>query len=231
MLRAALTHGMDVVLANKRPLAGRAASAEALLRAGARTRPPAAVRGDRGRRAAGHGHLRQAARDRRRGAVASRAASRARSGSCCADLERWTAVLRGAAGRRWTRATPSRIPREDLSGMDVARKALILGPPAGLHGRAEPSVGTSRWCRRGARGLPLKQFLAAPAELGRRTWPQRVSGGAAEGAGAALRRHGDAATAAGRAAGRRPSTVRSPPSRAPTTRSCSPPRATGATRW
>jgi aspartokinase/homoserine dehydrogenase 1 len=50
-------------------------------------------------------------------------------------------------------------PREDLSGQDVARKALILGRLLGFRG--EPaSVVTESLVPPDARLLPLKQFLA-----------------------------------------------------------------------
>jgi homoserine dehydrogenase len=50
-------------------------------------------------------------------------------------------------------------PRDDLSGMDVARKALILGRLLGFKG--EPaSVVTESLVPDGARGLTLKAFLA-----------------------------------------------------------------------
>ena len=78
-----LAHGMDLVLANKRPLAGAARAARERCSATARAQRPArAARGHRRRRAADHRHRGQAGRERRPRAAASRAARRARWASC-----------------------------------------------------------------------------------------------------------------------------------------------------
>ena len=71
-------------------------------------------------------------------------------------------------------------PREDLSGLDVARKALILarllGYPGELPRRAVESL-VPKW----ARALPLKEFLSRLEELDA-TWKRRVEVAARRGA-------------------------------------------------
>ena len=58
-LRLALTAGMDVVMANKRPLAGPLSDARGLLDLAAPVCCPPAPRDDRGRRLTHHRHLSQ----------------------------------------------------------------------------------------------------------------------------------------------------------------------------
>ena len=78
LLRAALGHGFDVVLANKKPLAGSWESYAALVSAPGARRPAGQVRGDGRRGAADHRHVPQARRDRRSRAADRRHASAAR---------------------------------------------------------------------------------------------------------------------------------------------------------
>src|SRR6185312_10351161 len=70
-------------------------------------------------------------------------------------------------------------PRDDLSGMDVARKALILGRLLGYKDELRPDSVESlvpRW----GRALPLKDFLARLEELDG-PWKQRVEQATSEG--------------------------------------------------
>ncbi len=144
-LLRALEGGMDVVLANKQPLAGPRQGSKSCSRpprpstdAGSATRRPWAPglpvidtfhklieTGDRSRP--------------HRGLPLGNArfpASRARAGE---------EVLAGAR-RRWTLGYTEPDPRDDLSGLDVARKALILGRLIGFAGELG-ARGPNRWCR------------------------------------------------------------------------------------
>jgi homoserine dehydrogenase len=70
-------------------------------------------------------------------------------------------------------------PREDLSGMDVGRKALILGRLLGYPGelsRAAVESLVPKW----ARHTPLAEFLARLGELDN-GWRRRVKAAAADG--------------------------------------------------
>ena len=120
-------------------------------------------------------------------------------------------------------------PREDLSGMDVGRKALILARLLGYRGELSRQAVESlvpKW----ARALPLAQFLERLGELDA-PWKRRVDAARAQGTRAALRRDGHARQDRGRAQVGAARRARSPRSRARTTSSCSPPRATRRTRW
>lgn len=157
VIRGALSHGMDVVLANKKPLAGSAASAEALFalarRHGRRLRHEATV-------GAGLPVMDTFAKLTETGdeVMAIEGCLSGTLGFLLSELERWkkfSETLRAAMDRGYTEPDP----REDLSGMDVARKALILGRLMGFKG--EPaSVVTESLVPPDARGLALKQFLA-----------------------------------------------------------------------
>jgi aspartokinase/homoserine dehydrogenase 1 len=157
VIRGALAHGMDVVLANKKPLAGGAREAEELFdlaaRHGRRLRYEATV-------GAGLPVMDTFAKLVETGdeIVSIEGCLSGTLGYLLSELERW---------RRFSQALPAAIdagytepdPREDLSGADVARKALILGRLMGFKG--EPgSVVTESLVPDGARALPLKQFLA-----------------------------------------------------------------------
>jgi bifunctional aspartokinase / homoserine dehydrogenase 1 len=156
VIRAALTHGMDVVLANKRPLAGPASEAEALL----------ALAAEHGRR------IRHEATVGAGLPVMDTFAKLRETGDDVVSIEGCLSGTLGFllsqldAGRKFSQALAAAIdvgytepdPREDLSGLDVARKALILGRLMGFKG--EPaSVVTESLVPEGARALPLKTFL------------------------------------------------------------------------
>ena len=157
VIRGALSHGMDVVLANKKPLAGGAREAEELFtlaaRHGRRLRYEATV-------GAGLPVMDTFAKLIETGdeIVSIEGCLSGTLGYLLSELERW---------RRFSQALPAAMdagftepdPREDLSGADVARKALILGRLMGFKG--EPaSVVTDSLVPEEARPLPLKQFLA-----------------------------------------------------------------------
>ena len=176
-LQAALTHGMDLVLANKRPIAGRRAVSEALWQT-------ASARGRRIYHEATVGaglpiidtyHKLTESGDR---------------------VERIEGLLSGtlgyvlsevSAGVPFSRAVRSAMqrgytepdPREDLSGMDVGRKALILARLLGYKGELRRSAVESlvpKW----ARTIPLAEFLDRLEELDG-GWRRRVAAAAAAG--------------------------------------------------
>lgn len=176
-LELALTHGMDLVLANKRPLAGRRAVSESLWQTararGRRILHEATVgaglpiidtyhklieSGDRVDRIEGllSGTLGYVLGEVGAGTPFSRA-------------------VRSAMGRGYTEPDP----REDLSGMDVGRKALILARLLGYTGELSRTAVESlvpRW----GRTLPLKEFLDRLPELDE-SWRRRLEQPAATG--------------------------------------------------
>ncbi len=181
LLGQAAAAGMDLVLANKRPLAGPRQEAQALRdvarKSGVRLRFEATVgaglpildtfrklveSGDRVLRIEGalSGTLGYLLRETGRG-------------------KPFSAALREARDRGYTEPDP----RDDLSGADVGRKALILARLLGYAGepenvRVEPLVNAR------ARALPLGDYLARLAD-GDAEWEARLA--AARGHGRALR--------------------------------------------
>ncbi len=177
LLAQALASGMDLVLSNKRPLAGPRAESEQLhelARAyGRRVRHETTVgaglpvidtyyklteSGDRV--------------DTIEGAL---------SGTLGFLLDevsqgrRFSAALRDAMERGYTEPDP----RDDLSGMDVGRKALILGRLLGFPGELRPSMVESL-VPRPARTLPLAAFLGGLERLDPE-WQRRVDAAVARG--------------------------------------------------
>jgi aspartokinase/homoserine dehydrogenase 1 len=176
-LEAALTHGMDLVLANKRPIAGRRSASESLWQTararGRRILHEATVgaglpiidtfhklteSGDRVERIEGllSGTLGYVLTEVGEGAPFSRA-------------------VRAAMRLGYTEPDP----REDLSGMDVGRKALILARLLGYGGelsRAAVESLVPRW----ARAIPLPQFLERLPEMDA-AWKRRVDAARAQG--------------------------------------------------
>jgi aspartokinase/homoserine dehydrogenase 1 len=148
---------MDVVLANKKPLAGSSRESEELFSLaashGRRLRHEATV-------GAGLPVMDTFAKLIETGdeVVSIEGCLSGTLGFLLTELERWkkfSQVLGAAMDAGYTEPDP----RDDLSGTDVARKALILGRLMGFKG--EPaSVVTESLVPEGARGLPLKQFLA-----------------------------------------------------------------------
>ena len=176
-LELGLMHGMDLVLANKRPLAGRRGVSESLWQT-------ARARGRRVLHEATVGaglpiidtyHKLTESGDR---------------------VERIEGLLSGtlgyvlsevATGTPFSRAVRAAMrlgytepdPREDLSGMDVGRKALILARLLGYPGelsRAAVESLVPKW----ARTLPLADFVRRLPELDR-GWRRRVDAAAADG--------------------------------------------------
>jgi len=176
-LEAALTHGMDLVLANKRPLAGRRATSEALWQTasarGRRILHEATVgaglpiidtyhklteSGDRVERIEGllSGTLGYVLSEVSSGVPFSRA-------------------VRAAMHRGYTEPDP----RDDLSGIDVGRKALILARLLGYQGELRRSAVESlvpKW----ARSLSRDEFLDRLEELDP-GWKRRTAAAAAAG--------------------------------------------------
>ncbi len=176
-LETALTHGMDLVLANKRPLTGRRGVSDALWETasarGRRILHEATVgaglpiidtyhklieSGDRVERIEGllSGTL---------GFVLSEVSSGVP----------FSKAVRSAMSRGYTEPDP----REDLSGMDVGRKALILARLLGYPGelrRSSVETLVPNWARK----LTLPEFLERLEQLDA-GWKRRVDAAAAEG--------------------------------------------------
>ena len=157
LLRNALGSGMDVVLANKRPLSGKLADARAL-------------------EEAARAHDRRILHETTVGAglpiidtyyklVEARDRVHRIDGCTSGTLgfllseigrgRRFSESLRKAMEKGYTEPDP----RDDLSGMDVARKALILGRLLGFEGELEDIALESLVPER-ARKMPLAQFLS-----------------------------------------------------------------------
>lgn len=157
VLRTALTSGMDVVLANKKPLAGPSSAAEALL----------ALAAQHGRR------IRHEATVGAGLPVMDTFAKLQETGDQIVSIEGCVSGTLGflisqlETGKKFSQALTAAMeggytepdPRDDLSGADVARKALILGRLMGFKG--EPaSVVTESLVPSGGANLPLKAFLS-----------------------------------------------------------------------
>ncbi len=82
--------------------------------------------------------------------------------------KRFSDALRGAIAKGY----PEPDPRDDLSGMDVARKALILGRLLGFPGELE-DIAVESLVPKGAERLTLKEFLARLEEYDP-AWTKRV---------------------------------------------------------
>lgn len=87
----------------------------------------------------------------------------------------FSVALRGAIAKGY----PEPDPREDLSGMDVARKALILGRLLGFGGELG-DIAVESLVPDGAGGLPLAEFLRRLEEYDA-PWVARVARAAARG--------------------------------------------------
>jgi len=88
---------------------------------------------------------------------------------------RFSAALRGAIAKGY----PEPDPREDLSGMDVARKALILGRLLGFAGELE-DIAVESLVPDGGDGLSRDEFLRRLEEYDA-PWEKRVAAAAARG--------------------------------------------------
>jgi bifunctional aspartokinase / homoserine dehydrogenase 1 len=177
LLMDAVRAGMDVVMANKRPLSGSRASVRALRELaeehGARIRAETTVgaalpvldtyaklveSGDRVRRidSCPSGTLGFLFDELGRG-------------------KKFSAALRDAMARGYTEPDP----RDDLSGMDVARKAIILGRLLGYEGEMSDVKVESLVAPEAVR-MPLKKFLARLEKFDD-AWSARVAKAAARG--------------------------------------------------
>ncbi|HEX9186204.1 MAG TPA: homoserine dehydrogenase, partial [Vicinamibacteria bacterium] len=175
LLLAALGHGFDLVLANKKPLAGPEAGYRRLLEAasaaGRRVRYEATVGAglpviDTFRKLVESG-------DR---VVRVEGCVSGTLGFVLSSLERgrpFSEAVREAVGKGY--AEPD--PREDLSGQDVVRKGLIL---ARLLGYAGPAPVAENLVAPALRRLPLATFLERLGSLDE-AWRRRVEAEAARG--------------------------------------------------
>ncbi len=176
-LEAALTHGMDLVLANKLPLAGRRSASESLWQT-------ARARGRRILHEATVGaglpiidtyHKLTESGDRVQRIEGLLSGTLGYVLSEVGDGVPFSRAVRAAMRLGYTEPDP----REDLSGMDVGRKALILARLLGYRGELSRKAVESlvpNW----ARPLPLSQFLARLAELDA-GWKRRVDAARAQG--------------------------------------------------
>jgi bifunctional aspartokinase / homoserine dehydrogenase 1 len=170
VLESALSRGMDLVLANKRPLAGPERDARELARA-----------------AASHG--RRLLHEATVGAglpIIDTIQKLTESGDQVLRIEGCPSgtlgFLLGALGKGTTFSTTLRSamkhgytepdPRDDLSGMDVARKALILGRLIGYSGELA-DVEVESLVPQALRELPLDAFLDRLHEADEE-WTRRV---------------------------------------------------------
>jgi len=87
----------------------------------------------------------------------------------------FSAALRGAMAKGY----PEPDPREDLSGQDVARKALILGRLLGFRGELD-DIAVESLVPNEARRLPLPEFLERLEEWDE-PWRRRVAAAGARG--------------------------------------------------
>jgi bifunctional aspartokinase / homoserine dehydrogenase 1 len=176
-LEAALLHGMDLVLANKRPLAGRRAASESLWQT-------ARARGRRILHEATVGaglpiidtyHKLTESGDRVERIEGLLSGTLGYVLSEVGDGVPFSKAVRSAMRLGYTEPDP----REDLSGMDVGRKALILARLLGYRGELSRSAVESLvpgW----ARSLPLADFLERIEELDP-SWKRRVDAARAKG--------------------------------------------------
>ena len=170
VLEQALSRGMDLVLANKRPLAGPEKDARALAHAasseGRRLLHEATV-------GAGLPVIDTIQKLTESGDHVLRieACPSGTLGYLLAEMGRGTsfsAALREAMKRGYTEPDP----RDDLSGMDVARKALILGRLMGFSGELA-DVGIESLVPETLREAPLDVFLNRLNEADAQ-WDQRI---------------------------------------------------------
>ena len=170
VLEAALAGGMDIVLANKRPLAARRGSEGGLTKSAT----------SRGRRVlheatvgAGLPIIDTINKLQESGDEVLRieGCPSGTLGYLFGELGRgatFSAALRAAMALGYTEPDP----RDDLSGMDVARKALILGRVLGFDEELE-SVSVESLVPDGYRDLPASEFISRLEELDP-LWRKRV---------------------------------------------------------
>ena len=176
-LEQGLTHGMDLVLANKRPLADRRAVSDALWQT-------ARARGRRILHEATVGaglpiidtyHKLVESGDHVIRIEGLLSGTLGYVLSEVSDGIPFSRAVRSAMAKGYTEPDP----RDDLSGMDVARKALILARLLGYQGELRQSAVESlvpKW----ARALALEDFLGRLDELDTQ-WKRRVDAAATNG--------------------------------------------------
>ena len=178
LLKEALTAGMDVVLANKRPLAGPRGSHGALFalaeREGRRILYEATVGAglpvlDTYKKLAESGDRVQ----KIEGCVSGTL------GFLLTEINRGKPFSE-ALGRAMEKGYTEPDPRDDLSGVDVARKALILGRLLGFEGDLE-QIDVESLVPEPYRRLPLPAFLERLGELDA-DWERRATAARARGA-------------------------------------------------
>lgn len=175
-LEQALTHGMDLVLANKRPLADRSAVSDGLWQTararGRRILHEATVGAGLPIIDTYHKLVESGDRvDRIEGLLSGTLGYVLSEVSAGVPFSR---AVRSAMAKGYTEPDP----RDDLSGMDVARKALILARLLGYQGELLQSAVESlvpKW----ARTLSLADFLVRLEELDA-SWKRRVEAAASE---------------------------------------------------
>jgi aspartokinase/homoserine dehydrogenase 1 len=175
-LEQALLHGMDLVLANKRPLADRRAVSDGLWQTakarGRRILHEATVGAGLPIIDTYHKLVESGDRvDRIEGLLSGTLGYVLSEVSAGVPFSR---AVRSAMSKGYTEPDP----RDDLSGMDVARKALILARLLGFQDELRQSAVESlvpKW----ARALSLKDFLGRLEELDA-PWKRRVDAAAAE---------------------------------------------------
>ena len=177
VLEQALTSGMDLVLANKRPLAGRRAVSDALWQTararGRRILHEATVGAGLPVIDTYHKLIESGDRvDRIEGLLSGTL------GFVLSEVSAgvpFSVAVRAAMSRGYTEPDP----REDLSGMDVGRKALILARLLGYPGELKRTAVESlvpKW----ARPLQLAEFVRRLEEIDA-GWKRRVTAAAAAG--------------------------------------------------
>lgn len=176
-LQAALGAGMHVVLANKRPVSADKGHYDALIqaaeRAGRELRLEATV-------GAGLPIIDTYVKLAESGDTVTRieGCPSGTLGYLFGELGRgkkFSAALRGAIAKGY----PEPDPREDLSGMDVARKALILGRLLGFPGELK-DIAVESLVPKGAERLPAPDFVARLEEYDE-PWRARVEAARAKG--------------------------------------------------
>ena len=178
LVKQALAAGMDVVLANKRPLSASRADTEASWRWPREKGGTSSMR-RRSARACPSSTPTASSSSPATECCVSTAACRARSASCS---------RRSGAGARSRRPSPGAMelgftepdPRDDLSGADVGRKALILGRLLDFAG--EPGdVAVESLVPEPLRALSRADFLARVATLDPE-WSRRAAAAKAKSA-------------------------------------------------
>ncbi|MDF1503712.1 aspartate kinase, partial [Roseisolibacter sp. H3M3-2] len=174
LLTAAVQHGMDLVLANKKPLAEGRATVDAAAARGRRVLHEATV--GAGLPVIDTVRKLQESGDR---ILHIQGCPSGTLGFLFAELGRGRAfsdALRDAMARGYTEPDP----REDLSGQDVARKAVILARLVGWKGDIG-DVAVESLVPAAMAGLPLDAFLARLEALDAE-WAARVQAAAERGA-------------------------------------------------